>query len=329
MSPAMTLLLLTFGTWLGCNTPVHLEGDPPDEAVALELPPPPTRGRRLEVEGPLLQPGEEIELCRYLNVGNDEVEHVNTVALYAPPGLHHSIVNRLPAEAPDRELPCFGFPDDLDQIAIPIFATSTQVSADVVQLPDGVAFELGVRQQLLVNYHFLNTGKVAMRPRIVVDLHEIEPAEVQSRAGFYAFMNFDDIRIPPHGSQRLTMTCPFWDPALVVTATPHTHQRGKRFLLRKHDGIAPAETLIDTNAWYDPDTVRFEPEVLLSDGQGLTVTCEWENDSDETIEFGETSRDEMCFVFGFFYPADIDILGSEGLGCTVDENVVTEGGLGG
>lgn len=319
--------MLALAFTVACSTaPVEIEAPGPTEEPTDDFVPPlaPEHGVQLVVKGDRLQPGEEVEMCRYINVGNDATEWISSIELSAAPGLHHSIVSRISEERDDHELPCFGFPGDLGgQLPVPVFATSTQVTEEVVDLPEGVGIEFPDRQQLIVNYHYLNISDEPMKPEIYINLHYAEEEDIGSRAGFYSFTNVGDIAIPPHGTQRITMTCPFYDAALVATTTPHMHQLGRRFTLQRFDGVAPAETLVETEGWFDPVTNVFDPPVLVGDGEGLTFTCEWESDRDETTYFGESSNHEMCFVFGFFYPAEMDLIGLDGFGCTVDENVAT------
>jgi len=57
------------------------------------------------------------------------------------------------------------------------------------------------------------------------------------------------------------------------------------------EGDLPAagpETIIDTV--YNGDTVR--------------TTCIYENNTNQTIRFGESSEDEMCMNFARYYPKD-------------------------
>jgi hypothetical protein len=302
--------------------------EPVDEVpatTAFAPPPPPADGVQLVVKGDGVRPGEEVEMCRYINVGNVDMTWVSKVEVVAAPGLHHSIVSRIAEEREDSESPCFGFPNDLgSQIPLPIFATSTQVTSESIELPDGVGIEMGPRQQLIVNYHYLNYTDERIRPEIYINLHYGKDEEIGSRAGFYSFTNFDDIAIPPGGTQRITMTCPFEDTALLYSTTPHMHRMGRYFALRRWDGEAPAETLYEQEGWFDPVTRIFDPPVRIGKGEGLTFTCEWQSDRDETTYFGESSEHEMCFVFGFFYPSTMDLVGMDGYGCTVVENVVTE-----
>lgn len=326
-------------TWLvalvGCeeSAPVELVTPPeastsaPTTVEGEAFPPaPPESGVQLAVGGKKLDPGEEIEMCYYVNVGNDAPVWLENLELVAAPGLHHSIVSRISEERPDHHDECFGFPSDLgNEIPIPLFATSTQVYESSTELPPGVGIELGPRQQLIVNYHYVNTTTRKIDPEVYLNLHFADEGEIVSRAGMYAFTNFGDIAIPPHGRQRITMNCPFYDAALLVTTTPHMHQLGTYFGVSRFDGTGPAEVLHEAEGWFDPETKVFDPEVHIGNGEGLSFTCEWQSDRDVTTYFGESSDHEMCFAFGYFYPAYTDIIGGDGFGCEVVENEITPG----
>lgn len=314
----------------GCyETPVGLSG--PDLSADGQSgptdqwpPPAPTDGTQISVKGKKLQPGEEIEMCFYVNVGNEDTVWVKDMELIAAQGLHHSIISRISEERPDSSSECFGFPSDLGrEIPVPLFATSTQVYRSSTELPDGVGLELKPRQQLIVNYHYLNATAEPIRPEVFLNLHYARPEEIRSRAGLYTFTNVGDIAIPPHGKQRITMSCPLYEPALLVTTTPHMHELGTFFEVRRFDGEAPAEVLHQASGWYDPETRVFDPPVRIGDGEGITFTCEWESDKDTTTYFGESSGHEMCFAFGYFYPATVDVIGLDGFGCEVEENIIT------
>lgn len=307
--------------FVGCKPePVALPEPEPEAETDTFPPAPPENGTQLTVGGRWLDPGEEIEMCYYINVENEDVIWVDKIELVAAPGLHHSIVSRIGEERPNSHSECFGFPSDLgSQIPVPLFATSTQVDRGQTELPDGVGVELEPRQQLIVNYHYLNATTEPIKPRVYLNLHYADPDEIEARAGFYAFTNVGDIAIPPHGTQRITMSCPFYEPALLATATPHMHELGTYFSVRRWDGEKPAEILHEASGWYDPETKSFDPPVLIGEGEGLTFTCEWQSDRDTYTYFGESSGNEMCFAFGFFYPASLDVIGFDGFGCETEE----------
>jgi hypothetical protein len=323
--------MLWLAATVGCideQQPVTLDppASEPGAPVTTEDFPPaaPAFGTQLSVGGKKLQPGEEIEMCYYVNVGNEDTVWVSDMELSAAPGLHHSIVSRIGDQRPDSHSECFGFPSDLGlEIPIPLFATSTQVYRSSTELPPKVGIELEPHQQLIVNYHYLNVTSEPIDPEVYLNLYFAEPDDIESRAGMYAFTNVGDIAIPPHGKQKITMSCPFYGPGLLVTTTPHMHQLGSSFTVSRYTDSGRGEVLHEGEGWFDPETKVFDPPVLLNDGEGLTFTCEWESDRDQTTYFGESTDHEMCFVFGYFYPATIDIIGVDGFGCTVDENVIT------
>ena len=152
-----------------------------------------------------------------------------------------------------------------------------------------------------------------------------EQGEIEHTAQFYAFGNVGDIAIPAGGTQRITSTCAFPLGGTVVTATPHMHSMGRGFELSRHDGTAVAEPLIAEEGWLNPRTETFSPPLELSSGEGFTFSCEWASTKSTPTYFGESSDHEMCFVFGFYYPADFELYGVDGFGCDVDENVITPG----
>jgi hypothetical protein len=296
--------------------------DPPDDAFT--PPPAPEHGTQVVVDDFTVAPFSELERCRYINAPNDAAGHVVRIELVARAGLHHAFVSKAPRELADDDVPCFGFPDEVMQgidIPAPLYASSTQVAEEVVAFPEGVGIEIEAGQQLVFNYHYLNTGPDPIDGEIYLNLHFADPEAEIASAQVFVFGNMGGVDIPPHGTQRLTTTCAFPDDVALVSATPHMHALGTRFEIRRHDGEAPAEMLLETTDWHDPETKIFDPPLLLSAGEGLTFTCEWRNDLDHPVGFGQTAEDEMCFVFGYFYPGDEQILQLEINGCTTEESV--------
>jgi hypothetical protein len=43
-------------------------------------------------------------------------------------------------------------------------------------------------------------------------------------------------------------------------------------------------------------------DLEIRDGDVLTTTCSYENDTGRTVSFGQNSDDEMCFNFVTYYP---------------------------
>jgi hypothetical protein len=41
----------------------------------------------------------------------------------------------------------------------------------------------------------------------------------------------------------------------------------------------------------------------MDGGNGLSYQCEWNNATDDVVEFGEGVNDEMCFLWAYYYPS--------------------------
>jgi len=55
--------------------------------------------------------------------------------------------------------------------------------------------------------------------------------------------------------------------------------------------------------WSNPAWSTLSPEFDFDGTSGLTFQCSWFNSTTETVGFGESALDEMCFVGGYYYPA--------------------------
>jgi hypothetical protein len=49
--------------------------------------------------------------------------------------------------------------------------------------------------------------------------------------------------------------------------------------------------------------LRVAPEMVFDGKNGLAFQCEWHNSSDQSVGFGESALDEMCFLWMYYYPS--------------------------
>jgi hypothetical protein len=252
-----------------------------------------------------LAPGEERERCLYLPGQNTEEAWIRRIELVARDGLHHALVAKATEERTD-EIDCFGLPeiemDDYRNVPEPIFGSSTQVTQEVVELPDGVAVPLPAAQPLVVDYHLINTTDADQQGELWINLEFMDSSEEPEPARLYAMSAIVNIAIPAQGTQTLTTTCTFPADANLLSLTPHMHSRGRAFSASL---LGDVETpLLDTTRWENPETTWFQPEVAVRAGDALRFSCSWENDGDTDVGFGASADDEMCVTFGYHWPAD-------------------------
>lgn len=306
-------------------------GTADDDDLPFVAPAPPAHGTQIHLPSFELGPGEEVEGCKSMRATNLEGGAAVRMELAGRRGLHHAVVWKTNTALEDFDVPCFGVPDQIMQgfnIPEPLFASSTQVTEEVLEFPEGVGVEFDAEQWLVFNYHYINTTDDPILAEAFLNVEfapEEELADLEY-AGFYAFGAISNISIPAGGTQRLTATCPFPSDVNLFSITPHLHQLGTGFEVSLSDGEGPiGDPLLTASGWYNAETQYLTPAAPLSAGEGLTFTCEWSNPTDRYVDFGQTTEDEMCFVFGFAWPLAGYYFAADYDGaCTINENIVTE-----
>ena len=84
------------------------------------------------------------------------------------------------------------------------------------------------------------------------------------------------------------------------------HTMGTRLsteVLRKDGG---KETLV--NAPFDFNAqVAYDAKMVVKAGDTVRTSCSWKNSTDQPVKFGESTGEEMCFDFVYYYPRINDV----------------------
>jgi len=323
------LLILLLGGCAGGPDGPATGDDDDDDGDPFIAPAPPAHGAQIHLPPFELGPGEEVEGCQSMRATNPEGGAAVRMELTGRRGLHHAVVWKSSSALEDFDVPCFGVPDQIMEgfnVPEPLFASSTQVTEEVLEFPAGVGVEFEAEQWIVFNYHYIN---VTDEPLIAeaylnVEFAPEEDLEDLEYAGFYAFGAIQGIAIPAGATQRLTASCPFPSDVNLFSVTPHMHQLGTGFEVSVHDGAGGVgDPILTSDGWSNAETAYLEPALSVAAGAGLTFTCEWTNSTDRYIDFGQTAEDEMCFVFGFAWPLPGYYFAADYDGtCTIDENTV-------
>ena len=77
------------------------------------------------------------------------------------------------------------------------------------------------------------------------------------------------------------------------------HRHGERFTIAT---TRDTQQVYESTEWDDPVASYFKPPLRLRAGDGLRYTCTHANtDRNVPLQFGFTSEDEMCIMFGYYY----------------------------
>jgi hypothetical protein len=247
--------------------------------------------------------GEEGYRCARLTATEDL--YIKEFQPIAPLGTHHTLlsVNEEPT-APDGIAVCGAN----DNGHVTLLGSGVGENYSSGPLPDGVAYKIPKGAQINLNLHLFNTqdgtlkGVSGVKVRTTTADKVKEFAQV-TLAGSVALSI-------PVGESTSKGTCTLVSDATLFAVSPHMHQLGTHLkAVAKPAGSEPV-TLYDGP--YDFNEQRQYPADMLKlkAGDTVDVECTYENTTAQTVMFGESSLDEMCFIGLYRFP-----LSEDGLVC--------------
>jgi hypothetical protein len=302
-----------------------------------------------EIEKYMMLPYGESENCVYVRTTNTEPVWVNRFHGRMRPESHHLIVTIAP-EWPEGVVE--GEPTDCDQGEAfgsrwLLGSQDPQIDLEVQgNTPGSVPAkpgdpEYGAGQViqpnsiLRIDMHYVNgTDKNILREGWVY-LKAVPAAEVAVPIDMITFFQ-GSINVPPNSKGTVTARgrCSVPKERNVLMMTGHFHKNGTRFTVwhepqggqpqlvyQSHDWDTPG------NAWYTPritnpivdDEARWGASsgyLKVVPGDFISFECEFDNPTTQVIAFGELGRDQMCNVFGAYFPSDGNVWNCGCLGAT-------------
>ena len=236
--------------------------------------------------------GQEYFQCQNFSnpLGKDVV--VLATESFMTAGSHHMFVFVRPGVEDGPLSPCSGleFSDSLHL---------AQRSQQRSEYPPGVGRFFSSSQGLRIQIHYLNASTDTVHTEIAVTIRADDPEAVPTHASGI-FINTLNISVPPHGTGSADQSCFVPSDANVFTAASHMHQHGVHFTARADDG----QLIYETNEWAEPEPWTFTPPRKVTGGSSINIHCDYRNDTDQPLGFGESAAtNEMCILAGGYYPA--------------------------
>jgi hypothetical protein len=320
--------------WIDAGAPPagQVDGAPCLPHPAFEPAPPlavPPAGHQIVLEGPTLQPGEEMEGCMWVRVPNERDFTVGRWEYSLNPGTHHFAIW-------EHER---GGPPVTDVFDPGDVACTTQGARFAITLsgapeapyfvdryPRGVGKVVAGGSYVGLNPHYFNEFDVPIQIKVWINMHPVEgPLEhvadtllsLMARLGTNSTYS---IFVPPFslGTLRVRYENPFPGPMSIIQLSSHQHQRGTRFTAWNSAGAK----IFENFDWAHPAILNFDDEPLvLAAGDHIEYECAYDNGVDRPIRrcgdsvldtncqpgqpvpvtFGVTAQDEMCFLTGLFH----------------------------
>lgn len=244
-----------------------------------------------------LEPGTETYLCQRVTL--DEDLWVTEFHPLIPEGTHHTVVTLVDGgEVPDGTRDCTNpFEGGFDQIY------GTGVGTEPLILPEGVAVKIPAGKQIVMNLHLFNVGADTLEGTSGILVKPADPAAIEHEADSELWGKID-FAIEPNGTTTQSQSCVVESDLSLFSLLPHMHTMGRHltFTLTRQDG---EEIVLHDEAYdFDAQVNRpFDPPVAIAAGDTVTIECTWDNPTNATVEFGESTTEEMCFAGLFVYPA--------------------------
>jgi hypothetical protein len=280
----------------------------PDAGSSADGAPPP--GSFSLTFGPItVQPGIEKTQCITRRLGNPNALHVGTIHNTLGPASHHMIVYRV-NDAVEQADPydCKPFTDTLNPAkGAPLMIT--QKKDDLLMLPQGVAYSIAANQMVRLELHYINPGSAPVDLTATTTLVPIADADFQNEAEFL-FVGNVDISLPPNATTTLGPTFftvpPEYADTKFFALTGHEHHLGTNVQISVSSGASdPGTPVYDVPGWNwaEPKTVFPASPFSVPAGNGFRFTCTWNNTTGQTVSFGESATNEMCYFWAYYYPS--------------------------
>jgi hypothetical protein len=258
--------------------------------------------------GATIEPGEDVEYCEVVELpgGPDDVYFVNRFESQMTRGSHHLIVEAIEPGSPTEQAAMPGdrvecitsraFGEDLGAV------TGSQAAYKDETYPEGVGRRYVGGQRLVFDYHYFNTGSEPLAAAAAVNFHTVGAERVQTIARNFGFYNFG-IDTPPGQKASFTSQCAFDREVTIYKLTRHTHQWGRDFTVWRAGGAHDGE-LVFTSDHYEKTDFVLPEQLQLGPGEGFRFECSYHNTESYPLTFGVEATDEMCILFGVWWPTD-------------------------
>ena len=280
----------------------------------------PENGIQVHIPPFNVPPQFERELFYYVEIDTPGYVYVNRIASTMRPGSHHFIVytydgvaqNNLPSNEVYRDIRNFDGtvnPGVLFQMQFQKFISGTQTRLFDYTFPEGVALKIDPSFGFDLNSHYANYSNDTIVGEVYNNFYFSDVADVNHVAEILQ-LNNNDIYLPPN--QETTISSKFWieqeigDPANIFQLFSHAHKLNTQFKVFRINQNEPdsRELIYISYDWEHPPVMKFDPPLFFNENEGIEMEATYFNDTDETVEFGLLSVDEMMIVFGLYFTGE-------------------------
>jgi hypothetical protein len=262
-------------------------------------PGPPEGGQQLATTTYRLQPGEEKYIC-YQFYSPDTAVAITRVDEVSVPGIHHMFLfQAFGRNEPDAPHECNTL---IKTTWNPIWVANTGEHS--LQVPTGTGFVIAPGTQYIVQLHMQNSGDEPLDIRGGINLTYEHDVASLIPAGMYGIGSFA-LEIPGLATNyQVPVSCTPDKDLNVFGVLPHMHKLGTKIELQRTPIDGDASMFYKVDPWLFGDQPLDMLDAKITAGEKLDLTCTYTNPSNQSVKYGESSDQEMCFFLLFYYPYD-------------------------
>lgn len=183
------------------------------------------------------------------------------------------------------------------------------VGGDHVEFPKDTGLELTPTGILNMQWHYYNSGNTPEPDATRVQICTV-PKSMRANVGSLTFLGTENFNgpfgMPPKTQSEFQGTCvnDSGGPITIFGFNPHMHKFGvhMRAVIQRSNGTVE-EVFNKPFDFNSQITYVLDTPVRLEPGESIVSTCTFNNTSNQSVPFGPSSDQEMCYNFTMSYPA--------------------------
>jgi hypothetical protein len=177
-----------------------------------------------------------------------------------------------------------------------IFLYASQLESEELILPEGVAAGVPSNLKVMVEIHYVNATLEDKEVWSRINAWTVPDSEVEEGIWGSAVRDVD-INIPPAASAHVEWTrCVMNEDIDLLFLSSHVHELSQRVDVFHFDGKTTGDLFYQNLDWHRPELMKFSPPLSIKAGEGFEFRCNYKNSTDAVVNWGFTSKDEMCQI---------------------------------
>jgi Copper type II ascorbate-dependent monooxygenase, C-terminal domain/Copper type II ascorbate-dependent monooxygenase, N-terminal domain len=218
--------------------------------------------------------------------------------------IHHILLLQSPTAVSSDPQPC-GFTNVDWKL---LYAWGPGTPAHVLPSAAGFPMDADTEQHFVLQVHYNNLqGLSGQMDQSGVDLCTTTDLR-EHDADIMAFGSTGFDGIVPMATSELDCTTPLpslvdpYFPVTIFQSWPHMHQIGAGLTSVIEHGDGSTTELANVPNYDFNFQLTYDNDAVLDVGDTVRTVCTWDNNTAQTVGFGEDTADEMCFNFVSYYP---------------------------